>query len=210
MKQFQQLTLRIVDLVNSPRKTQRIIRETTVPRMVLQDIIDSIRILDSKGFLVCSLSEISLRSGGGKMLITPAGIPFGRISEEGLYSVNINNTSRSEEGLNTPHYLDWHREIYKRSTANVVLLCQPTYASIMANRMQQPDTDIISISKNILGSVKNIDGLAFHDDQPIDNSSTVLIKSVGILAWGDNMNEVTSRMEVLEKLCEISVIDQAI
>ncbi len=137
LKDFQQLTIKIVNLVNSPRKTQRIIRDATVPRMILKDFVDVLIAMDAKGFLLGSCSEVSLRAKGGKLVISPQNLPTNRITEELLQTAAIQPDIVNQQ-TNFPRHIDWHRMIYLKSEANAIVLCQPIFLCILANNGRYP------------------------------------------------------------------------
>jgi ribulose-5-phosphate 4-epimerase/fuculose-1-phosphate aldolase len=205
-KDFQQLTIKIVDLVNSPRKTQRIIRDATIPRMILKEFVESLKAMDAKGFLLGSFSEVSLRAKGGKLVITPENLPMNRMTEESLQTAAIHPDIVNQK-MSFPRHIDWHRMIYLTSEANAVVLCQPTFTCIFANKMQIPASDIINEAAAIIDSIKSVKStdVCFGKDENLGEEGTLLIQSVGILAWGKNLDDVFSRIEVLERICKIQI-----
>ncbi len=205
-KDFQQLTIKIVDLVNSPRKTQRIIRDATVPRMILKDFIESVKAMDAKGFLLGSFSEVSLRAKGGKLVITPENLPMNRMTEELLLTAAIHPDIVNQQ-ISFPKHIDWHRMIYLKSEANAVVLCQPAFTYIFASKMQLPAKDVITEAAEMIDSIKCMKStdLCFDKDDNLGEEGTLLIHSVGILAWGKNLDDVFSRIEVLERICKIQI-----
>jgi ribulose-5-phosphate 4-epimerase/fuculose-1-phosphate aldolase len=205
LKNFQQLTIRIVDLVNSPRKTQRIIRNATVQRAILKDFCEALRSMNERGFLVGSLSEVSQRANGGRILITPSNIPISRITEESVLTIAINR-GENENSLNLPKHIDWHRSIYKTSNANSVILCQPVYACIVGKKMQVPNKNVLADAADLLKEVEVIKGGNINNKIESKEEGALLISSVGVLAWGKDINSVMLQIEAIEKICEIEII----
>ena len=205
-KDFQQLTIKIVDLVNSPRKTQRIIRDATVPRMILKDFVESVNVMDAKGFLLGSFSEVSLRAKGGKLVITPENLPMNRMTEESLQTAAIHPDIVNQQ-ISFPRHIDWHRMIYLKGEANAVVLCQPAFTCIFANKMQIPARHVFTEAAKMIDSIKCVKSteLRLDKDDNLDEEGTLLIQSVGILAWGKNLDDVFSRIEVLERICKIQI-----
>jgi ribulose-5-phosphate 4-epimerase/fuculose-1-phosphate aldolase len=203
-KDFQQLTIKIVNLVNSPRKTQRIIRNTTVPRMILKNFVEIIRLMETRQIFLGSLSEISIRTSGGKMLVTPKDLPTSRISEESLLSTAINpDTAVSIPDL--PEHIDWHRLIYSKSEANAIVLCQPVFSCILAERMQTPNKTVLAEAGKIIDLVRCVKMEEVQLDQKVENECILLIRSIGVLAWGKELDSVLSRIETVERICEIEI-----
>ena len=206
LKDFQQLTIKIVNFINSPQKTQRIIRDTTVPRMVLNDFVEAIRSFDNKGFFLGSCSEISLRIKGGKLLITAPDRPMSRVTEETLLAATI-NPDITGSNSNFPRHIDWHRSIYMKNEANAIMLCQPVFSCIVSGKMQIPDKTILVEGAEIIDSIKyaEISDMQFDNEINLGNEGIFLIRSIGELAWGKNLDEVFSRVELVERICEIQI-----
>lgn len=202
-KQFQQLTLRVVDLVNSPRKTQRIMRDAAVSRVILRDFYEALKLMDNKGFFAGRLSEASLRGSGGKFLVTPAGKPFGLLSEKEMLAVAITGKEETLPGL--PQHIDWHREIYRQTNANVVMLCQPVYACLLAQKGRLPASDIFLDNEDFTGSMKVLKHADLNLAGNLQDESMFLIKGIGVLIWGTSLHELIGQLEILERMCRIDL-----
>ena len=203
-KEFQQFTLKIVDLVNSPGKTQRIIRGTVASRMILKDFAVVSQLLEAKGFFAGSLGEISVRTSGGKMLVVPGGMPISRMTEESLLTAAIDRGGNDED-LYLPRHIEWHRRIYQHSLANAVVLCQPTFACIMSSQGRKPEKDIFLDTYELVEMTQCVKAQYIHFAEGVGDQGVLLIDSGGVLVWGSDLDTLISRIEILEKLCEISV-----
>ncbi len=201
---MQQLTIKIVDLVNSPRKTQRIMRNATIPHMILKDFVDAANLMSERGFLIGCLSEISLRASGGKLLITPRESGPGRLSEENLLTVAIGHEA-ADEHLSLPRHIDWHRAIYANSAANCAALCQPVFASLAAARMRKPAEDVLLDAAEILKMTQCVKSTDIDLDENMEDEGILLIQAVGVLAWDKDLDAVLARIDTLERVCEIMV-----
>lgn len=73
--------------------------------------------------------------------------------------------------------------------------------------MQIPASDIINEAAAIIDSIKSVKStdVCFGKDENLGEEGTLLIQSVGILAWGKNLDDVFSRIEVLERICKIQI-----
>lgn len=202
-KQFQQLTLRVVDLVNSPRKTQRIMRDVAVSRVVLRDFYEALKLMDNKGFLAGGLSEASLRGSGGKFLITPADIPIGILKEKEMLAIAIVGKEERLPGL--PKHAAWHREVYEKTKANAVMLCQPVHACLLAGRGKLPKKGFLTDADAVLEESQFMPAGEFKLEENMPDDFLLLIEGVGVLAWGQSLNTLLARVEVFEKLCEIQI-----
>lgn len=130
LKQFQEITWKVVNLVNPPTRTQRITRNAVVSRVILKEFMEAAVIMDNKNFFAGTCGEISLRTSGGKFIITPREIPICRINEESLLVETIEKET-NVKNENLPLHTQWHREIYKNTNARAVVLCQPLYLSLI-------------------------------------------------------------------------------
>lgn len=203
-KQFQRLMLRVVDLVNSPRKTQRIMRDAVVSRVILRDFYEAQKWMDSKGFFAGGLSEASLRVSGGKFLITPVDVPIGLLKENEMLTATITG-KENEAHPDLPRHIDWHRMIYQHTCANAVILCQPVYACLMTQKEELQDCGILSDLDAVLGKIQIVenDNMNLGEDSPDD--SLLLVKGIGIVGWGQSLCSLLSRVEVLERMCELTI-----
>ncbi len=206
LKDFQQLTIKVVNLVNSPRKTQRIIRDATVPRMILKDFIEALKAMEAKGFFLGSLSEVSLRAKGGKLVITPMNMPVYRINEETLLTAAILPDIVNQQ-TEFPRHIDWHRTIYSKCVANAVVVCQPVFACLLAGKGQMPSMDFLAEAAETVDSVQCLKStdIQFEKKAKLGDEGLFLIQSIGVLAWGKNLDEVLSRIELIERICEIQI-----
>jgi ribulose-5-phosphate 4-epimerase/fuculose-1-phosphate aldolase len=203
-KQFQQLTWKVVDLVNSPQKTQRITRNAIVSRVILKEFIETAMMMDRKGFFAGSFGEISLRTNGGKFLITPRDMSICRINEETIRIAAIEKESDAANE-NLPLHTQWHREIYRNSNANAVVLCQPPFATVLANKMQKPAQDLLVDAKKLLDSTDFVIPEDVALKNKLDEEYTLFIQSIGILVWGKSLDDLLNRSGILERLSAISL-----
>ena len=194
----------MVNLVNSPGKTQRIMRDATVSRMILKDFFDAAQIMDAKRYFAGSLGEISLRASGGKMLVSSRGFPLGRLNEAAMLTVGLQGNWKTT-GLNLPEHAGWHRAVYANSGAKVVVLCQPVNACIMANKGRLPDKDVFIEAEQWLGDVQLVHPHELRLDAALPAKGTLLAAGVGVFAWGEETNELLARLELLECCCEIGL-----
>ena len=202
LKGFQRLSLKIVGLVNSPGKTQRIIRDAAVSRMILKDFFEVIQIMDAKRYFAGAMGEVSLRASGGTMLISSRGIPMARLAEEGLLPINTQG-GRNLTGKDLPSHAEWHHMIYAKSAAGYAVLCQPAYACIAAESGQLPAKQILVGVEERLGDMHLGNPDELLPAGKLGNKGTWLVNGVGVFAWGENLNEILARLDLLERWCEI-------
>lgn len=209
LKQFQKITWSVVNFVNPPTKTQRITRDTTALRVILKEFVEAALIMDNKGFFAGTLGEVSLRTSGGKFIITPKEIPISRLNEESLLSESIKKEidSKNED---LPFHVQWHRAIYNNSDANAVVLCQLPWITVLANRMQKPEPDILVDANRLLAYVDIAELEDIELEDTLNEKHSLFIRSIGLLAWGQSMNDLIDRIEILERLSEISARERLI
>ncbi len=209
LKQFQKITWSVVNLVSPPTKTQRITRNAVVSRVILKEFIEAALIMDNKGFFAGTCGEISLRTNGGKFIIIPREIPICKMNEESLLVETIEKEIDAKNE-NLPLHAQWHRAIYNNSNANAVVLCQLPWATVLANRMQKPKRDTLVDANKLLDSIDFIDLKNIDLNSTLNEEQTLFIQSIGILAWSHLLNDLINRMEILERLCEISIKESPI
>lgn len=204
LKRFQDLTWKVVNLVNPPTKTQRITRNAVVSRVILKDFMESVIRMDQKGFFAGSLGEVSVRTSGGRFLITPGDSPVCLLAEDSICTAAIEKEQEvGNEGF--PHHLPWHRLIYKNTQAKAAMLCQPAYATLLANQLQKPKKDIFLEANSLVDQVQ----VALEEDVEkieMGDEGILFIKNVGILMWGASLSELLNRAEILERLSLLSMV----
>lgn len=204
LKRFQQATWKVVNLVNSPRKAQKITRSAVASRVIFDQYLDAVKILDARYFCAGSLSEMSMRVGGGKFMINPTGIPFSLLDKESLIFPGIEKISQDMEPELARH-TDWHRMIYKHSNATVVLLCQPQSLMTAAAGKQLPPPGILKDADDLVKQLIIVPQEKFTEESIKEENGMRLIPSVGILLWGQTLAQLIDRVEILERLCAISI-----
>ncbi len=205
LKHFQDLTWKVVNLVNSAAKNQRVTRNALTSRVILKEFIEVASRMDQKGFFAGTLGEISLRITGGKFLITPADKPLCLLTEEALCLAPIEKIS-SEVDKKFPKHLHWHQCIYKKTSAKAVVVCQPVYAMLLANCLQKPKSDLLQQANRLVDLVeimpeKEVDGNSAWKEEGI-----FFVPSVGMLLWGDSFSSLVDRIEIIERISLLSVI----
>jgi ribulose-5-phosphate 4-epimerase/fuculose-1-phosphate aldolase len=204
LKQFQKMTWKIVDLVNPPTKTQRITRNAIVSRVILKEFVEVVNRMDQKGLLAGTLGEVSLRTSEGRFLITPGDKPISRITEDALCIAAIEKGSGIRDE-NFPSHTQWHREIYKNTHSRAVMLCQPPYATILANKLQKPEKGLLKDADLLLESIELVMANDVEKKDQWKDEGTCFIQSIGVLLWSTSLDDLFNRVEILERLSMLSL-----
>jgi len=206
LKRFQQATWKVVNLVNSPRKAQKITRSAVASRVIFDQYLDAVKIMDARHFCAGSLSELSMRVGGGKFMINPAGIPFSLVDKESLIFPGIEKISQ-DMAADLPRHADWHQMIYMHTNAAAVLLCQPQNLMVVAVKNTKPSPGILKDADDLIGQLIIVPQEKFVEENIKEETGMRLVPSVGILLWGQTLAQLIDRVEILERVCAISILN---
>jgi ribulose-5-phosphate 4-epimerase/fuculose-1-phosphate aldolase len=207
LKQFQRATWKVVDLVNSPRKTQKITRSAVASRVIFNQFLGAARIADGKNYFAGSLGEMSMRASGGKILINSKNIPFSMLDEETLLLAGSKQGQPDEE-LELPNHIDWHRLVYQYSEAAAVMLCQPRYLMYLANRLESPSKGILKDADALIAQLAITPETKITEESIRTGSDILLIPFIGVLLWGQTLAQLIDRLEILERVCAISALEK--
>ena len=202
LKQFQRATWKVVDLVNSPRKAQKITRSAFASRVIFDQYFDAAKVVDRKDFCAGSLSEMSMRVGGGKFMINPLDISFGFLDKEALLFPGIEKISPDMES-ELPKHAAWHQMIYKNTSAAAALLCQPQNLMTVAARKQLPPPGILKDADALIKQLVLEEQI--EEDSIEEKNGMRLIPFIGIFLWGQTLAQLIDRVEILERVCAISI-----
>jgi ribulose-5-phosphate 4-epimerase/fuculose-1-phosphate aldolase len=202
LKSFQDLTNKIVNLVNSPSRIQKTTRNAVASRVVLISFCEDVHLADQHGFFAGSLGEYSIRLAGGKFIINPSNSPIARLTEENILIAAIHREMGVSEELPVRH-IEWHRMIYKNTSAKTVMICQPNAVCILANQMKKPPKGILNDTDEILDSVVCTEPSDTRFSDYLIKYQTLLIKGIGVLSWGATFEELFDRNALITRLSEI-------
>jgi L-fuculose-phosphate aldolase len=99
-----------------------------------QEIVDTMRALDASGLNRGSSGNVSARLGGDAMLVTPSGIPPGRIEPRMVARMRLSDESVAWEGPCKPS-VEWrfHRDLLRaRPDINAIVHTHAPYSTILA------------------------------------------------------------------------------
>jgi ribulose-5-phosphate 4-epimerase/fuculose-1-phosphate aldolase len=201
-KSFQDLTNKIVNLVNSPSRIQKTTRNAVASRVALKTYFEDVHLADQHDFFAGSLGEYSIRLGGGKFIINPSNSPIARLTEENILVAAIQREMVVSEAL-PAHHIGWHRMIYEKTSAKMVIICQPYAVCILANQMRKPPKGILNGTDEVLDSVVCTEPSDKQLSDYLIKYQTLLIKGIGVLSWGATFEELFDRVAIITRLSEI-------
>ena len=205
LKQFQQATWKVVNLVNSPNKAQKITRNAVASRVIFDQYMAAVKTVDAKQFCAGSLTEMSVRVGGGKFMVNPCGIPFDLLNTESLLFAGIDKLIPNlETGL--PKHAGWHQMIYKSTAAEAVLLCQPKNLMAVVNKRQKIPQGILKDADALIAQIIPFSEEKIKEENIKGDDGILMIPSVGILLWGQTLAQLINQVEMLERICAISLL----
>ena len=201
-KSFQDLVNKIVNSINSPSRIQKTTRNAVASRVVLINYCEDVRLADQHGFFAGSLGEYSMRLAGGKFIINPSNSPITRLTEENILVAAIQRDMVVSETLPARH-IEWHRMIYEKTSAKMVMICQPNAVCILANQTRKPPRGILNDTDEVLDSVVCTEPSDKQLSDHLIKYQTLLIKGIGVLSWGSTFEELFDRIAIITRLSEI-------
>lgn len=197
-----------MDLVNPLNKANSTVRSILIPAQTSKTIIQVAKQINAKGLSVGNMGEISVRISGSleKFAINTRESNLAELVENDLCLVDIGtgNVNSIKEPAN--HY-EWHRQYYLETNVGSVILCQPPAAMVCGIRGKNPDPslwpEINSISQQLacIGTDKQDIASIMKTHQ------FLLIRGVGLLVTGSNINEAFWNAEIIERFCQISILN---
>lgn len=205
LESFNNRILRVVDLVNQWHPLGSRTRDAIAPSKLREALRRSALLAAERGLVAGILGEISQRLSGGKFLMTANGAWFSQLSDEDLLIVSISGDWASERSKLTSH-AEWHREIYRSTKANAILLAQPVATTLLAAEGTLPDDLLLVDAGEVLGDMRCVDpkgvGISYAFDADV---GILLIRGKGVLAWGEGVAQVIGSVELVERWCTITI-----
>jgi ribulose-5-phosphate 4-epimerase/fuculose-1-phosphate aldolase len=202
--------LRVVELVNQWRPLGSRTRDAIAPNKLREALRHAALLVAERGLVAGTLGEISMRLSGGKFLLTAKGTWFPQLSDDDLLVVSISGDWTSERSKMTPH-AEWHREIYRSTEANAILLGQPVSTTLLAAEGLLPDDRLLIDAYEVLGEVCLGDPINVEIAKDLDTDvGILLLPGKGVLAWGDSVDQVISAVELLERWCELTIASRSL
>ncbi|SEF90528.1 L-fuculose-phosphate aldolase [Caloramator fervidus] len=164
------------------------------------------------GLVVGTWGNISARFED-KVLITPSGIPYEKLSEEDIVICDLN--CNIIDGKHAPSTeLIAHVEIYKhRRDVNAIIHTHSIYASAIAVTRKNIPAIIEDMAMIIGGEVPcakyafpGTKELAENIIEVLENKNAVLLANHGAISLGRNLKEAFNVCQILEKSAKIYIL----
>ncbi len=181
-----------------------------------ESIVQAIRELDSRGLVSGSSGNVSLRlpveGGQDRYLITPAGVTYDRLDEDGLVVVDSELEPIGEELVPSTESL-LHLGIYQsRPDINAVVHTHSLYASIAAVTSTHIPPIVDEMVVYIGGSIEVADygfpgtsELAAAGVEALGDRRAVLLRNHGMCAAAPTLHEAMRIAVLVERIAQIYV-----
>lgn len=182
-------------------------------RMARREIVETGRKLTEKRLVAGSWGNISCRTGGGLIAVTPSGLGYDKTRDEDIVLLDMDG--RTVSGRRVPSSESrLHLAVYAACPqAGAVIHTHSIYASALAAMRREVPAVIEDIVQIIGGSVKCAEYALPGTQQLADNAvkalggrKAALLASHGAVCWGANLEDALIVAEVLEKAAQIAVI----
>jgi ribulose-5-phosphate 4-epimerase/fuculose-1-phosphate aldolase len=193
---YSKFTNSLVDMVNSSRGLNRRTRNALVPSEVRKAFKDGAKLAVELGLVIDTVSEMSARLSGGKVLATTAEALFTRMGDlhTGFFSL-ISDTSLEQKA--PPCHMDWHQALYAIEDINWVLYCHSPAILKAANSKTLPDPGVLVDAAELLQAVDFTDPEAGAIASASEKASMLLIPQHGLLSWGADVYEAIVKAEII-------------
>jgi L-fuculose-phosphate aldolase len=157
--------------------------------------------------------NLSVRLGGDRFLVTPAGVCKGWLRAEDLLEIDAAGTVLGGRGRVSSEW-GLHREIYLQDAeAGAVCHGHPPFATACAAAGRPLDHRILTETAALLGPVPLADPAAAGTPEVaasvrklIPGASALLLGGHGAVAWGRDLQAAFFRLESVERLAEVSLL----
>lgn len=205
---YKNLVWRVVNLANAPRgRTYQQQRDQLLLQgKQRQQFIAAARQIVASRLAPGSLAEVSLRLSPNTLAITAQHSHLANLTDDDIITGPIKLDEPVE--LAAPH-LQWHRQIYRDTPAEAVLLVQPPHALALANAGLQPSPQAMPAMWDLLGGAAL---LPTAEASPVElpaallEKHAIVVPQVGALIRGDSLEDAITRAEALEFLSQLTVI----
>jgi|GEM_PF-1026117 len=205
---YKNLVWSVINLVNAPRgRTYQQQRDRLLLKgQQRQQFIDAAQQITANRLALGSLAELSLRLSYNTLAITAHYSHLARLTDADIITCPLDTDAPAESAA--PH-LSWHRQIYHHTPAEVVLLAHPPHTLALVNAGVLPNPQTMPAIADIIGGTTLLPTTAGSPVKlPVAllEQHVILAPHVGVLIWGNSLEDVITRAEALEYVSQLTLI----
>lgn len=177
------------------------------------------RLLYQRGLISATDGNLSLRLEPGRILMTPAGLPKGRLKPDEMVVLDLSGQLRSAgQGLAPSSEAPMHLEAYRqRSDIGAVIHAHPPYALALTVAGYSIPNDVLPELIVTLGQVPTLPFALPSSDQgakairtAIRNHDAVILQNHGSLTVGERPEDALVALERLEAVAQVVYLATAL
>lgn len=210
LERMMKFSTRIAMLVSSQNKVNTRTREAILPRAVRKTLVEAAQLAAERGLAFGVLAELSLRLPGQKLAINQAGTWFAHASDDDFTIASLAHGRPIIAGQEPAWHVGWHRLIYNITEAQVILICQPVACVRIAGLKLKLDAQILPDAARAIGKVGYAQPEETDIQSAVTTSRALLITGVGLLVWGDDLNQVIGSAETVDHWCQVQLAEYSL
>lgn len=183
-----------------------------------REIVRIGRLLYERQLIVAAEGNLSVRLGGDRFLVTPAGVCKGFLDANQVLVVDLDGNTLSQLPGSRPTS-EWqlHRQIYStRSDVTAVCHAHPPYATAFAAARQSLSGCLLPEAVVSLGAVPlaryatpGTDEVPASVSAPIAaGHNALLLANHGAVALGEGLEQAFFRLETVERLAQVTLLSR--
>lgn len=169
--------------------------------------------LHARRLVVGAEGNLSVKLGSDRFLATPAGTCKGWLEPEDMVEVDLAGRPVSDGAPSPSSEWGLHREIYRRCPdAGAVCHAHPGHATACAAAGRTLDPRLLTESAMLLGPVPLAPAAVPGTDEVADSvrpllptAQAILLANHGVVTWGRDLHAAYFRLEMVERLAEVTV-----
>lgn len=204
LQKYQKLTLSLVDMVNRSRgrKTQTLNALASV--QTRHTFVETFKTAHRLGLTAGTMSELSMRIGGNKLLITPSMAWPESLGIADLVIAAIENDWVDAQ-TEPPEFLGWHQAIYASSDSQAILFSQPAACVALGGLQRELDLNQRPVFAAHSGGIAWAEPETGAIVDALKDHAVVLLHDQGMIARGGSLDEAVARSDTAERLCAIAL-----
>jgi L-fuculose-phosphate aldolase len=183
------------------------------PFTMKKALVDYGRRLYEQGMIAGTDGNLSVRLDDDRIMVTPSGLPKGRLAPEDMVLVDING-KHLQGAHRASAELAMHLLVYRRrSDVNACIHAHPPHATAFAVAGIQLEQDVLPEVVVTVGRIPLTDyaGPATEEvprsiEPFVDNSNAFMLRNHGLLTVGGSIEEAFNRHEVVEHYARIILL----